>query len=105
MARRPLEVLAADAPMDDGVGLVVSATAGPGETVTVTWTGSGDGADRRVALARADQADFSWISADSAIGTNSLELTLPDAPGTYEIRYLDITGRAVLARSIIKVQP
>jgi len=101
MARRPIEVLAANAPMDEGAGLVVPATARPGETIVVRWTGGGESEDRRVALARADQADFSWISFASAVGIDSLEIEMPDAPGTYEIRYLDITERAVLGRAII----
>ena len=105
MARHPVEVLAADAPMDEGAGLVVPAAGTPGETVTISWTGGADSADQRVTLARADQADFSWIYAENAIGRNSLEMTLPDAPGTYEVRFLDIAGRSVLGRSIVEVQP
>src|SRR5690606_25391173 len=105
MARQALEVLAADAPMDDGAGLVVPASAKAGETITVTWTGGADSADQRVALARADQADFSWISAESAIGRDRLEITLPNDAGTYEVRFLDVTGRAVLGRSIVEIQP
>ncbi|MBJ2153186.1 VWA domain-containing protein [Paracoccus sp. IB05] len=105
MARHPFEVLAADAALDDGAGLVAPATAKPGETITVTWTASQDGRDQRVALARADQADFSWISATSSVEGNSLDLTLPDSPGTYELRFLDLTDRKVLGRSIIEVQP
>lgn len=105
MARHPLEVLAADAALDDGAGLVAPASAKPGETITVSWTGGSDGADQRVALARADQADFSWISAESAIGRNSLDIILPAASGRYEIRFLDVTGQAVMGRSIIEVAP
>ena len=105
MARRPIEVLAADAPMDEGAGLVVPTTAKPGEIIVVSWTGGGESEDRRVALARADQADFSWISFASAVEIDSLEIEMPDAPGTYEIRYLDITGRVVLGRAIVDVQP
>ncbi len=104
MARQVVEVLAADAPMDDGAGLVVPATATPGQTITVTWSGGSDSADQRVTLARADQADFTWITVESAIGRNSLKMTLPDEPGTYEVRYLDIAAGAVLGRSIIEVQ-
>ena len=105
MARQALEVLAADAPMDEGAGLVAPARAKPGGIITVTWTGGTDSADQRVALAHADQADFSWISAESAIGRDRLEIVLPDAPGTYEVRFLDVAGRAVLGRSIVEVQP
>src|SRR5690606_36761860 len=105
MARQPFEVLAANAPLDDGAGLVVPATGKPGETITVSWTGGADSVDQRVTLARADQADFSWISAESAIGRNSLEIVLPDAVGSYEVRFLDVAGRTVLGRSIVDVQP
>ncbi|WP_458791235.1 vWA domain-containing protein [Yoonia sp. MH D7] len=38
LASAPLEVVGADAPLDDGAGLSVPATAAPGETITVTWT-------------------------------------------------------------------
>lgn len=105
MARQAVEVLPADAPLDDGAGLVVPLSGKPGEKVIVKWTGGTDSADQRVTLARADQADFSWISAESAIGHNSLEIVLPDAPGSYEVRFLDVADRKVLGRSIIEVQP
>ncbi|HHY02900.1 MAG TPA: hypothetical protein GX686_08555, partial [Paracoccus sp.] len=49
--------------------------------------------------------DFSWISAESISGRDSLEITLPEAPGRYEVRFLDITNRKVLGRSIIEVKP
>lgn len=105
MARHPVEVLAADAPMDDGAGLSVPGSGKPGETVTVTWNGGLESGDRRVAFARVDQADFSWISAEGIAGRESLEITLPETPGTYEVRFLDVTNREVLGRSIIEVQP
>ena len=53
LASSPLEVVAADAPLDDGAGLSAPASATPGETITVSWTISPDDADRRVALAKA----------------------------------------------------
>lgn len=105
LARQTVEVLAADAPLDDGAGLSVPGSGKVGETILVTWTGGADSADARVALARADQADFSWIMAESAAGRDSLEMILPDTPGTYEIRFLDLEGRAVLGRSIVEVTP
>ena len=105
MARYPVEVLAADAPMDDGAGLEVPKAGKPGETITATWSSGLETGDRRVAFARADQADFSWISAESISGRDSLEITLPEAPGRYEVRFLDITNRKVLGRSIIEVKP
>ncbi len=105
LARRAIEVLAADAPMDAGAGLSAPDSARPGATITVSWTGGGTGADQRIALARADQADFSWISAQNAAGNSSLEITLPDTPGSYELRFLDVTGKAVLGRRLIEVAP
>ncbi|SEH63241.1 vWA domain-containing protein [Paracoccus alkenifer] len=105
MARHPVEVLAADAPMDDGAGLEVPKTGKPGETITITWNSGLEAGDRRVAFARADQADFSWISAESITGRDNLEITLPPDPGRYELRFLDITNRKVLGRSIIEVKP
>src|SRR5690606_12468989 len=105
MARHALEVLAENAPLDDGAGLQAPASGKPGETITVSWSGGSDSADQRVALARADQADFSWISAETATGRTSAQITLPDAPGRYELRFLDVVGQAVLGRTIIEVAP
>ncbi len=105
MARWPVEVLAADAPLDEGAALVVPESGRAGETIQIAWTGGADSADQRVALARADQPEFSWISVDSAIGRNSLEIRLPETPGIYEVRFLDIAGRKLLGRSIIRVEP
>ncbi|MFP1644803.1 vWA domain-containing protein [Pontitalea aquivivens] len=101
MARRPIEVLAADAPMDDGAGLVVPATAKPGEIITVSWTVEADDADRRVALARADAPDFTWISAHRVGDENQTEFRLPGDPGQYEVRFLDLRDQSVLGRAII----
>ncbi len=98
-------MLAPDAALDDGACLQAPATGKPGEVITISWSGGSDSADQRVALARADQAEFSWIIAESAIGRSSLEITLPDAPGRYELRFLDVAGQAVLGRTIIEVAP
>lgn len=99
-----LEVVAADAPLDDGAGLVVPSNASPGESVSVSWTGGGDSADQRITLARANQADFSWIEAHRVGDETMLEFTMPDEPGRYEVRYLDIAGQVVLGRAILEVE-
>ncbi|PVA12000.1 hypothetical protein DC366_03525 [Pelagivirga sediminicola] len=104
LASAPLEVVAADAPLDDGAGLTVPETAAPGETITVTWTGGGEGADQRIALARKDQPDFGWITANKIGPEQTMELTLPDQPGLYEVRYLDISGQKLLGRSVVVVK-
>lgn len=104
LASAPLEVVGADAPLDDGAGLSVPQSAAPGATITVTWTGGNDSADQRLAVARKDQPDFSWISVHKIGEQKSMDLTMPDEPGTYEVRFLDITGRALLGRSVVEVK-
>jgi Ca-activated chloride channel family protein len=104
VSSRTLEVVGTDAPLDDGAGLVVPSQVSTGETITVSWTGSVDSADQRISLARADQADFSWIEAHRIGEETTLELTMPNEPGRYEVRYLDIGGQAVLGRAIVEVE-
>ncbi|WP_116599544.1 hypothetical protein [Primorskyibacter marinus] len=104
LARAPVEVVGADAPLDNGAGLSVPATAAPGETITVTWTLQSDSADQRIALARKDQPDFSWISVQSIGDVASMQVTLPDEAGLYEIRFLDVSGGALLGRSVVEVK-
>ncbi len=102
IASDTFEVVAADAPLDEGAGLSAPTSAAPGESVTVSWTGEIENA--RVSLARADQADFSWIEAQPANAEKATKFTMPDAPGSYEFRFLDIANQAVLGRSIIEVR-
>lgn len=104
VSSRMLEVVGADAPLDDGVGLVVPAQASPGETIIVSWSHAAESADQRVSIARADQADFSWIEAHRVGKETTLELTMPNEPGRYEVRYLDIGGQAVLGRAFVEVE-
>ncbi|HSH49268.1 MAG TPA: VWA domain-containing protein [Halomonas sp.] len=104
LASATLEVVAADAPLDDGAGLSVPETAAAGETITVTWSGEIDSADQRISLARKDQPDFSWINVQPVGEKKSMELTMPDEAGLFEIRFLDITGRELLGRSVVEVK-
>ncbi len=101
IARRPLEVLAADAPIDESAGLVVPGTARPGEIVTVSWTIEAGDADRRVALARADAPDFTWIAVHRVGDETETVFKLPDEPGQYEVRFLDLQSQSVLGRAMI----
>ena len=101
MARRPLEVLAADAPIDEGAGLMVPGTARPGDIVTVSWTIEAGDADRRVALARADAPDFTWITVHHVGDETETVIKLPDEPGQYEVRFLDLQSQSVLGRAMI----
>ncbi len=104
LADSVLEVVDAAAPLDDGAGLKVPAQAGTGETITISWTGGSEGTDQRIALARADQADFSWIVTHRVGQENSIELVMPDDAGRYEVRYLDISGKSVMGRAIVEVR-
>jgi len=104
IASATLEVVHADAPLDDGAGLSVPESAAPGQTITVTWTGESESADQRIALARSEQPDFSWISVQSVPAEKSMELTIPDEAGLYEVRFLDVAGRQVLGRVIVDVK-
>lgn len=104
LASAPLEVVGADAPLDDGAGLSVPATATPGEVITVTWTLQSESADQRIALARKDQPDFSWISVQPVADATSMQITMPDEAGVFEIRFLDVAGGALLGRSVVEVK-
>ena len=97
------EVVAADAPIDNGAGLSVPKTAKAADTITVTWTGTSKSSDQRIALARKEQADFSWVSVQSVGAEKSIEIEMPDEAGLYEVRFLDVANHQVLGRSIVKV--
>jgi len=104
MASHPFEVVPANAALDDGAGLSAPSEAGVGETITVSWSAETGSVDQRIALARADQADFSWIAAHKVGVDKTLELKMPAEAGSYEVRYLDISERKVLGRSIVEVK-
>ena len=72
--------------------------------ITVSWTWNAGGADQRISVARTDQADFSWIAAHKVGSEKVLELQMPVQAGAYEVRFLDISGRKVLGRSIVEVK-
>lgn len=99
-----MEVVGVDAPLDDGAGLSVPKTAAPGAMITVTWTGQSDSTDQRIALARKDQPDFSWISVQKITGEKTMDLKMPEEPGFYEVRFLDVAGTALLGRSVVEVK-
>ncbi|MDF3362753.1 VWA domain-containing protein [Sulfitobacter sp. Ks41] len=104
LANVPLEVVPANAPMDAGAGLSAPETAAPGASITVSWTGGGSGADQRIALARKDQPEFAWITAQKIAEDKSLTLTMPEEPGLYELRFLDISEQALLGRTVVEVK-
>ena len=104
LGQHTFEVVDAMAALGDGVMLTVPETATPGASITVTWSGSTDGADQRIALARADQALFTWISAEPIEELIEVTFTMPEEPGYYEIRFLDLNAQDVLSSARIEVR-
>lgn len=104
VARVPLEVVSADTPLDDGVDLVAPSKAGKGEVITIKWAGTVDSSDQRMSLARKGQPDFSWISVQPVGEEKTMDLTVPDEAGIYEIRFLDVAGQKLLGREAIEVE-
>ena len=104
MARQTVEVLPADAALNTGASIEAPDTAAPGATIQVGWSTDSDSADQRITLARGEQAIFTWISAQKITGVPPVDITVPDEPGVYELRLLDLTNKAVLSRKVIQVQ-
>ena len=104
LGRHLFEVVDAMATLGDGVSLTVPEAATPGETITVTWSGGTDGANQRIALARSDQALFTWITAEPIEELSEITFTLPDEPGFYEVRFLDLSAQDALSRARIEVR-
>nr|WP_309504026.1 VWA domain-containing protein [uncultured Roseovarius sp.] len=104
LASTPLEVVAADAPLDEGARLTVPATAAPGKTITVTWAGGSDSNDQRISLAEKDQADFGGIAVFAIGEEKFMDIMTPDDPGLYEIRFLDVSNRVILGRAVVEVK-
>ncbi|SMH39999.1 hypothetical protein, partial [Maritimibacter sp. HL-12] len=104
LARQTIEVLAADAPLQDGASLEAPDAAAAGATIEVGWSAANRSDDQRITIARADQAIFTWLTAVKIESDAPVSLSLPDEPGTYELRFLDIPAQKVLARRIIEVQ-
>ncbi|PWE18062.1 hypothetical protein DDZ18_00140 [Marinicauda salina] len=104
LARATIEVLDADAPIERGGSLSAPETAAPGATIDVGWRAEGEGGDRRVALARQGQSLFTWIVAVEAEDGAPAQINLPDAPGFYELRLIDVDNREIVARRVIEVR-
>ena len=104
MARHTVEILAADAPLSSGASLSAPDSAAAGSQIEVGWSVDSTSADQRITLARADQAIFTWLSATKVDGPPPLSITLPDEPGSYELRFLDVTNQSVLARKVLVVE-
>ena len=104
IATTTIEVVAADAALNQGATLDVPETVAPGATFAVNWTAEVTGGDQRITLAAPDQADFTWIAMKAAADGPPLEFQAPAEPGFYEIRFLDIGRQEVLSRVIFEVR-
>ncbi|MEO0700135.1 MAG: hypothetical protein AAFY81_10555, partial [Pseudomonadota bacterium] len=104
LARQTVEVVAADAQLNTGGEISAPDTGAPGATIEVSWSVESESADRRITLARGDQAIFTWISAEKITGAPPISITLPDEPGVYELRFLDLSNQEVLSRKTIEVK-
>ncbi|WP_168201273.1 vWA domain-containing protein [Qingshengfaniella alkalisoli] len=104
MARHAIEVLAADAALESGASLSAPETAAPGAVIDVGWNVNSASADQRITLARGNQAIFTWLEAVRISGEPPVQITLPEEPGIYELRFLDVANQAVLSRKVIAVE-
>lgn len=78
------------------------ATATIGSSVDVHWTGPGENYDSVYVIAPDAPDDASGYSSASILnGRNPVTITLPDEPGTYELRYRHRAAGAVAARRSI----
>jgi Ca-activated chloride channel family protein len=75
-----------------------------GGTFDVTWTGPGNYRDYLAIAAPGDpgthQHNYAYVEQGS-----TLQLTAPDEPGEYEVRYIQRQSRNILAREPIDVVP
>ena len=85
--------------------LVTCGTAQDGyNIITIAWTGSASGGDKRIALARKEQPDFSWIAVFKVGEQKTMTITLPDEAALYEVRFLNLDGPELLGRSVVEVR-
>lgn len=105
---RPLDVespavaAAATTTPDVPISLQAPETVGAGESFTVEWSGPGASRDR-LTIARPDDPATRWARSARLGQESTVELTAPGEPGAYEVRYLDLDRREVLARVPLEV--
>ncbi len=104
LARKTIDVVPETAALNTGAKITAPESASAGSAITVRWQVEQESSDQRVTLADPDQAIFTWISASKINGLTEVQMTLPDQPGVYELRILDIPGQEVLARQQITVK-
>ncbi len=104
LARQTVDVVAEDAALNDGAQINAPDSAAIGSTISVTWNVDTETPDQRLTLANPDQAIFTWITSQKMNGVTEVEMKMPDQPGRYELRILDVSGQAVLAQKMITVE-
>ncbi len=97
LARMPIEVTAATA------RLAIPPSAAAGGQLQVFWEGPGQARDT-IVIAAAGSADDRSVARAQVDQGNPLVLTLPNAPGAYEVRYIQRVGGTVLARQPLTLE-
>ena len=85
------------------VELRAPAEVASGAVFTVEWTGP-DGAGDYVALARPGSPDWEYLNVAFTAWGPTLELTAPEEPGAYEVRYFSGFARITLSRVAVQVR-
>ena len=82
--------------------LKLPATAAAGSKVRVIWTGP-DGPDDYISVGPADAGNRNHANYTRTKNGNPLQLLMPPAAGTYEVRYVSAKNHDVLTRQSIEV--
>lgn len=98
LARAAIEVAAIEASLE------APATVRTGRRFRVAWTGPAAAGDFIAVSPPGSDADRTLDWASTSIGS-PLTLAAPDRPGSYEVRYVADSGREILARAEIEVEP
>ena len=104
LARQMIDVVPETAALNDGAMIEAPDAAAAGSLVSITWQVEQESSDQRLTLAAPDQAIFTWITAQKMNGLTEVEIKMPDAPGIYELRILDVPRQSVLAQRVITVE-
>ena len=97
LATRPITVEAAETTLD------AAETAGIATAIEVVWTGP-DGPNDYLAIAAPAQKPIQYDNYDYTRGGSPGTLIAPSTPGTYELRYITGSDKAVLAARTITVE-
>jgi Ca-activated chloride channel family protein len=98
LARQPTTVLSATASLE------ADAQIPSGRTLVVDWTGPNNQRDY-ISVAEASMPESGYLAYTYVENGNPLELNMPDAPGDYELRYVQGQSNTVLARRPVQVSP